>query len=181
MKIIKISAPLPLNPEVSYGGEDVNSLLTQEEASQIEQRFGLTEHIGEGSIGIAYDTNDGRVLKLTPSGSEARASSVIMNEGGGAFAEVYEVGEINTDVYYILKEKVTILTLQEQIVAQKVLGSLERKEIVNKDNIGRNFINEIIDYYYEAVESKLFWDIDNASNIGRNIHGKLVCFDPMSE
>jgi len=185
MKIIKVSAPLPLEEiPIERGGQEVDYSLTEEEAQEIEERFQIVEHVdggalGEGQFGIAYATRDGKVLKLTTDELEYTVADLLMRNNYGPFAEVYKVGKIKRRLYYVLKELVTPLTEEERNNFDTIINLYT--DYLDEQNypeyIDPKFAEEVEDYVNSASNAG-FGDVLSVDNIGRNKHGVMVCFDP---
>lgn len=150
----KLAAPpMPLNeiPEEA-GGRNVNDRLTDEDVQYIEHKYPLKHKLGEGMIGAAYSTQDGKVLKITPSKEEYDLANMI--KGQSYFAPVVKIYETeflpNSRVYLVLRDKVKQLDGNQQSVVdnfnefQTIIDSAEKqteKEFtqITQDDIEQHF------------------------------------------
>ena len=148
-------------------------------------------YMGRGDFGEAYDTGDGRVIKVTGSPSEVAIAKKLIGKKG-FFAEIYDVKELNgydiilqekleegSDIehnFYMLEE-----LLNEQDLPIQYLGHLDEDELSPEgksiyDSL-INFINGLEninrEYRYLGIEAS---DI-RPENLGYSKDGVLKAFD----
>lgn len=178
MKIYKLANPLPLEEiPIERGGQMVDYELTEDDVIEIEGRFDIVETLGEGQFGIAYLTKDGKVLKLTTDLQEIEAAKEIKQFRHGPFAEIYETGNIKENLFYILKEKVQILSEQEQNLMQQIMEAVYIGESIDIIEGDEELKQKMEDYIIEAQNYMQFSDTFNLGNIGKDRYGNIVCFD----
>ncbi|HHF0555694.1 TPA: hypothetical protein ACPHT2_005444 [Vibrio antiquarius] len=161
----------------------------------LERRLNIKvlKEIGSGLQGVAYETDDGRVLKITNSFSEALNSKHLMNERSQHTVEFYDVGKLINDKYYILQEKV------ETGIAQQLFEDLmeyaEDKFNYDFDSMLGCETKSDIDLseehaiFFESIQmalrdlaSKGIYSFDlTEGNVGRTTDGRYVVFDIETE
>lgn len=153
----------------------------------------VLKEIGSGIQGVAYETEDGRVLKITGSFSEALNSKQLMNNPSKHTVEFYDVGKLINDKFYILQEKV------ETGIAQQLFEDLmeyaEDKFNYDFDSMIGIETKEDIDIseehaiFFESIQmalrdlaSKGIYSFDlTEGNVGRTKDGRYVVFDIETE
>lgn len=153
----------------------------------------VVEEIGSGIKGVAYETQDGRILKITSSFSEALNSKLLMNNPSKHTVEFYDVGKLINDKFYILQEKV------ETGIAQQLFEDLMEYA---EDKFGYDFdsmigietkddieLSEEHAMFFESIQmalrdlaSKGIYSFDlTEGNVGKTTDGRFVVFDVETE
>ncbi len=181
MKIYRKAFALPLNKKpIEYGGRSIDFLLSEKEADMIEKRFKLKDSVGEGMWGMAFLTEDDKVLKLTLDDDEYKAALQIKDAQSGAFAKIYDLGELYNEngyrYYYILKEKVYPLNDTLRMVFNKYEDNQSHEE--QKDLKAQFPVAfEIVETYYDKMAPFHYEDLYRHDNVGLNSSGEIVSFD----
>jgi len=143
--------------------------------------------LGEGDNGIAYETNDHRVIKQTSNKNEFDIASKLLKDQTDEtpFAKIYAVEKINS-YYFILEEKVKQNNKLENLYyqAQEIWES-QGLDILNLDNIDLDDVEDqqIIDFINElshiAFHYRFYANIPDLwlNNLGYNQNNQLVAFD----
>lgn len=184
MKIQRISHALPLGEiPIETGGQRLDYILTEKDAQMLQEKFNIVEAIGEGMWGMAFQTVDDKVLKITRDDAEIEAAKMLKNEKYGPFAKIYELGTLwgnnSNDIqpyHYILKEKVTPLTNNLQFVFEQYNDS-EHEQL--KTDFPEEF-EKVEDYFYD-ISNYMMQDVYRSDNVGLGQDGNIVAFDPRVE
>lgn len=177
----KIAHPLPLGQEPYSGGENsVNTMLTKEDIDALNRKYHFKKHLGGGAGGIAYETADGKVVKITTDPSEYQSSLELVRHKYDGFAEFYEAYSIKDSLYVIVKELVTPLSKAEQELFNHFFIKLD--EDINRvpDSYLKKWpglFEEFSDFIKKMDSYPQFDDTLNTNNMGRNSRGQLVAFD----
>lgn len=153
----------------------------------------VLKEIGSGIQGIAYETEDGRVLKITGSFSEALNSKHLINKPSKHTVEFYDVGKLINDKYYILQEKVETKVAQQ--LFEDLMEYAEDKFNYDFDSMIGIETKEDIDIseehaiFFESIQmalrdlaSKGIYSFDlTEGNVGKTKDGRYVVFDIETE
>lgn len=153
----------------------------------------VLREIGSGIQGIAYETEDGRVLKITGSFSEALNSKHLINKPSKHTVEFYDVGKLINDKYYILQEKVETKVAQQ--LFEDLMEYAEDKFNYDFDSMIGIETKEDIDIseehaiFFESIQmalrdlaSKGIYSFDlTEGNVGKTKDGRYVVFDIETE
>ena len=188
MKIYRKAIPLPLDEiPIEYGEQQIDMRLTEEMVRTLDEKYHFKESLGGGMWGMAFLTQDDKVLKLTTDESEVEAAKLIKDVRHGPFAKVYEIGSIpdykNAHlVHYIVKEFVTPLTEDQASFFYQVEESINDNEEAETLRQSDPVLYESIYDYINDVANYGFADTNSVDNIGIDSNGNLVSFDArMSE
>jgi len=185
MRMYRIAAPLPLEEiPLEYGETQVDYMLTEDLIKELDRKFGFKEHLGGGMWGIAYLTNDGKVLKITTDTLEAEAAERLKGDTRGPFAQVYDVQQIagrdrEHGLFYILKDYVK--PLDEQMSA--LFDDYQNLDFSDEEEVEafrKSFPEEceMFEDYTVDVGNYGFADTMRSDNVGIDSSGQIVSFDP---
>lgn len=160
----------------------------------------VTEALGVGANGIAYETASGKVLKLTNDPAEvALATRLRTKRLYKHIINIYEVRPIENlnGSYLILMDKVSDIVGDH--VAQAEQWNYIRRNYFSKTMTDKQFLNWItstngqwLDFDMDFInkilpqrtgikrdfaELRIIWDEAHAGNMGWNRHGNFVHFD----
>lgn len=208
MKIFRIAVPIPFEEEVhqfkddpyteTYGGHlNVDDAYDLDQVEAIEKKFPNAKPIGIGSFGIAYDLGD-KILKVTSDPSEFEIANRLIKYPLFTHAKVYGV---DTDLGYIVLEKLRVLNNQEQkffdvfhdyanqynrsgakfMIAAKFFEYLKtiRANFIEENGFDEILFDVFVDFanglFHQGVNIR---DIDvHAMNVGFNEEGDLKILD----
>lgn len=147
-------------------------------------------YLGKGDFGIAYSTNDGRVLKRTTSKSEFKLATEMEQSDSpvlNSFVKIYKTEIVKGEMYIIQEELIEDSHIEnlyyelesylnDQGLPIQYLDHLDTDDIDISDEL-QKFMDDIDDinraYRYLGIEAS---DI-RVENLGYSQDGKLKAFD----
>lgn len=147
-------------------------------------------YLGKGDFGIAYSTNDGRVLKRTTSKSEFKLATEMEQSDSpvlNSFVKIYKTEIVKGEMYIIQEELIEDSHIEnlyyeleshlnDQGLPIQYLDHLDIDDIDISDEL-QKFMDDIDDinraYRYLGIEAS---DI-RVENLGYSQDGKLKAFD----
>ena len=183
----KTASPLPLDAiPVEPGESQVDMILDEYTIQQLDERYNFKNHLGGGCWGVAYETFDGKVVKLTTDLQEVEIAKGLIGDNWqkfAPFARIYEVEKIfEESLYVIVKELLTPLTEEEKTYLSLFFNEFEG----DTGNVTEEFeeqmeLFEKFEEYTYDVGNYMYADVFNDGNIGWDKEGNLKCFDPRSD
>lgn len=160
-------------------------------------------YMGSGDLGKAYETEDGRVLKITKSRNEYEVSKMVQKKSDKLdhIAKVYDTVEFD-GYFYILKELVEeepaiedyLMPELEMIYSEQGVGILEGLTYVDfedyEQETGNEVSEEVKDFAQQLwgvvqemqIVGVYQYDIDlKADNLGIGENGNIKLFDYVRE
>jgi hypothetical protein len=147
--------------------------------------------MGSGDFGNAYDTGDGRVIKVTSSPSEFNIARQLIGQTG-FFAQIYDTKEINGE-YVILQEKleedsdiennfyILLNLLEEQGLPIQYLSNLYPDDLSEEGQSQYYEISSFIDAIENICREYRMLGIEASDirpeNLGYDKNGILKTFD----
>ena len=180
MKIYKL-AVLPLEDiAIDYGSERIDYDLEDGDVKYIENKYKPVSSLGGGMWGVAYVTNDGKVLKLTKDINEYSICQELQKlKHSNCFVDIFETEQIST-IFIILKEKLQELNEEQKNDFNSVIECLydgdEEEEKILRERFS-DFFEKVEDYYFD-VTNYAYSDTLSSDNIGFDQYGTIKCFDP---
>lgn len=147
-------------------------------------------YLGKGDFGVAYSTNDGRVLKRTTSKSEFKLATEMEQSDSpvlNSFVKIYKTEIVKGEMYIIQEELIEDSHIEnlyyeleshlnDQGLPIQYLDHLDIDDIDISDEL-QKFMDDIDDinraYRYMGIEAS---DI-RPENLGYSQDGKLKAFD----
>ena len=131
--------------------------MNQKAIKWIQEKYDIEKTIGEGQIGIAFLTKDGKVLKLTTSQKEFEiAKKMSKSKAYAPLAEIYEAYKLpNVNVFAILKEKLKPLNEIQQYIFDdsfELLQITQELEDIFEMTIENITLNDVRKLYSESIE-----------------------------
>jgi ribosomal protein S18 acetylase RimI-like enzyme len=123
-------------------------------AERIATKLGLPtpQYVGAGSLGVAYDIGDNKILKITKDNSEAYENLKMIGQNLKYIAQPYRVFEVDSETP-LLEARKTYAIILEKLEQDKesLKRSYERLDYAFK-NIFKTNIKEAVDSYLHGYE-----------------------------
>jgi len=182
MKIYKIARCLPLDEIPTYRGESLVDLsLDYDTIVELDEQYHFKRKLGSGEFGVAYETFDGKVVKITTDEKEFETAEYLVGDNWqkyAPFARVYKARPLYGGLYLIIKDLVRPLDEDEQALWLSFLDEYEScTENIEGDHPDMLKLEKFEEYIYD-VQNYGFADVLNPGNIGWDKDGNLVSFDP---
>lgn len=122
MRIIKIAIPVPYQEEWEQIINDkgypksydyLNEEIEDDVQSKVEDKYPNAKPISGGSFGLTYDVGNDRILKITYDQTEIVKANKLKENPSDLYVKVYDFGQLQENVFYVVAEKVKLLSSQE--------------------------------------------------------------------
>ncbi|CAG7580830.1 MAG: hypothetical protein SLAVMIC_00571 [uncultured marine phage] len=183
--------------DVKYDIDNIKNV--NEIAEKLGEEIEDVPPLGCGTFGCAFALKSGKVMKLTSSVSEAKATNRIKKRSQRKhLVAIYDVrkivqkiGEEKFPRYVIIQDLVYTLDEEEQDTFEYFKNEFYNDEISTKDfqesvweeNVGLTFMNKIIpqrDSILKDIEnSGLYSHEAHSRNVGFDNYGTFKIFDPL--
>lgn len=169
---------------------DYNRDISNNVVFKLKEIYPNLRYIGSGANGIAYETGNGTVLKMTKFWNEYYVAKNLIEKPVNCIVKIYKVHNI-IGVYFIEMEKTKVLDQDLKNAVDDFYGKLWSRtksldEILNEINdrytiIGNKQQLKVINDYYNLIKCLRYYgyltDDTHGENVGYNNEGKLVLFD----
>lgn len=182
-KIHKVSFALPFDTvPVEEGEVKVDDKLTEGDILELDEKYGFKKHLGGGTFGIAFETFDGKVVKITTDRDEYTSALDLVGTKlfAAPFVTIYEAYQLDNGLFVIVKDLVTPLSEEEQYLFDMFVGEFnaDLEQVPSEFSEKMPLFEEFDGYVNDVQNYTQYIDTLNSTNIGRNTHGVLVAFDP---
>ena len=160
----------------------------KEEAQKVAKKLNISSisWIGEGEYGAAYETQDGRVLKITSDPNEFIYSSKLAGQKNENLVDIHNAFFIKDDLFAVVMEKVDTKGISLLFKALNVEASTQHCHIteINKNNLSYpvpeeafKLMDGIIKASKQAKSLGIKINDIHQDNVGKRKNGEYVLFD----